>query len=579
MSKSVFQKVGATRIIPISLKILIIFVSLLLLSNFATNFVNSFLSRRQIISLNNTVMISQLKDIYSAAGNQYQIFTFTENREESIHSIANTARHGFEMPNSIAVAFDRTGKILFCASATPLPPIEDESEKSEKKIPALNERSAQFSDEEALASLNEHFLAGVTDGSILFRSDLGQYFGVYKYQEDWECYFVRAELRSDTMKSNITLFGVISLVIVGIVVGFLLAGIFMFKHILENVHKITADLYEMQEKQKLSLIDLSESPNDDVTYLAASFNLLSSTINNLLGIFQKFVSKDVVAKAYNEHQIRLEGSQQNLVMLFSDIKSFTYRTETLGNDIIDLLNVHYDKVIHKVHENAGVIGSIIGDAILAIYGTQQTDNKSLDALDSAWQITHVTAELRARMIERRAEIEQTRTLTEAEERIYQAVLIDIGVGIDGGNVFYGNIGSDEHMTNTVIGDNVNSASRLEGLTRIYKLPVIVSGYVKNEVEQAGITKYQFFEIDTVQVKGKTEGKKIYFPMIASNTNDEREKFAQYEAALDAYYKGDWDTARMKFKDCGIEAADVFLERIGTQSAPKNWSGIWTMQTK
>ena len=573
MKKNVFQRVGATRIIPISLKILVIFISLLTLSNFATNFVNSFLSRRQIIKLTNTVMIGRLKDIYSAAGNQYQIFTFTGNREASVQAIANTARQGFEMQNSIALAFDKNGKILFCASASPLPPDWEDDERR-----ALNERSLQFSDEETLSLLNSHFQAGITDGSILFRSDLGQYFGVYKYQEDWGCYFVRAELRSDTMKSNLMFFGVISLVIVVIVLGFLFAGIFMFKHILENVHKITADLYKMQEKQKLSLIDLSESPNDDVTYLAASFNSLSSTINNLLSMFQKFVSKDVVAKAYNEHQIRLEGKQQNLVMLFSDIKSFTYRTETLGNDIIDLLNVHYDKVIHRVHENRGVIGSIIGDAILAIYGAQTTENKSFDALESAWQITRVTAQLREKMIVRRKEVEKTRSLTESEERIFQAVLIDIGVGIDGGTVFYGNIGSDEHMTNTVIGDNVNSASRLEGLTRIYHLPVIVSDYVKNEIVQAGITKYRFFEIDTVQVKGKTEGKKIYYPLDNESGEDWR-KFELYETALSAYYQGNWDKARTEFKKCGIETASVFLERIGEKSAPDNWSGIWTMQTK
>ncbi|WP_296324585.1 adenylate/guanylate cyclase domain-containing protein [Treponema sp. UBA3813] len=576
MKKSPFQKVGSTSIIPISLKLLVIFVSLLLLSNFSTNFVNSHLSRRQIINLNNTIMINQLKDIYTAAGNQYQILTFTGKRDESVAAISNTAKRGFEFPNSIAVAFDKNGEILFCASATPLP--QEQKEKSEKDTPALNELSTEFSDSQALQIMNQHLEEGITDGSILFISDLGQYYGVYKYQDDWDCYFVRAELRSDTMRSNNTLFGIISLVIVFIVAGFLIAGIFMFKKILLNVHKITADLYEMQEKQKLSTIDLSDSPNDDVTYLAASFNSLSSTINNLLGIFQKFASKDVVAKAYKEHQIRLEGSQRNLVMLFSDIKSFTYRTETLGNDIIDLLNVHYDKVIKKVHDNSGVIGSIIGDAILAIYGTQTSKNKSLDALTAAWEITRVTAELRSKMVERRSQIEQGRALTEAEERIYQAVLIDIGVGIDGGNVFYGNIGSDEHMTNTVIGDNVNSASRLEGLTRIYKLPVIVSGYIKDEIEQAGITKYKFFEIDTVQVKGKTEGKKIYFPMDTERQSGE-EKFEIYEKALQAYYKGDWDSARTEFKKCEIEAAQVFLERIGSGSAPKNWSGIWTMQTK
>ena len=579
MTKSPFQKVGKTSIIPISLKLLVIFVSLLILSNFSTNFINSFLSRAQIIRLNNTIMVSQLKDIFTAAGNQFQIFAFTGSKEDSVKALYNTAKRGFELPNSIALAFDKRGKILFCASATPLPEVQ--KEKTEKDIPSLNELSTDFSDPQALELMNQNLVNGISDSTILFTSDLGQYYGVYKYQDEWDCYFLRAELLSDTMRTNNLLFGIISLVIVFIVTVFLIVGIIMYRRILANVHKITKDLYQMQENQKLSTIDLSDSSNDDVTYLAASFNSLSSTINNLLGIFQKFASKDVVAKAYTEHQIRLEGSQQNLVMLFSDIKSFTYRTETLGNDIIDLLNVHYDKVIKKVHANSGVIGSIIGDAILAIYGTQQSENKSLDALNAAWEITRVTAELRSRMIERRTQIEENRTLTEAEERIYQAVLIDIGVGIDGGNVFYGNIGSDEHMTNTVIGDNVNSASRLEGLTRIYKLPVIVSGYIKEEIEGAGITKYKFFEIDTVQVKGKTEGKKIYFPLDTEDKSPANleEKFAIYEKALKSYYSGDWNNAREEFKKCEIDAAQVFLERIGESQAPENWSGIWTMQTK
>ena len=580
MPKSPFQKVGSTKIIPISLKLLIIFVSLLMLSNFATNFVNSFLSRAQIIKLNNTIMVSQLKDIYTAAGNQYQILTFTAKKDEAIKSLYNTAKRGFELPNSLAAAFDKEGKILFCASASPISP--EQKEKKEGDSPSLNENSKDFSDFEALAIMNQNFDNGITDSAILFTSDLGQYYGVYKYQEDWECYFLRAELLSDTMRTNNLLFGIISIVIVCIVGLFLIAGISMYRRILTNVHKITGDLYEMQSSQHLTTIDLSESTNDDITYLAASFNSLSSTINTLLGIFQKFASKDVVAKAYTEHQIKLEGNQRNLVMLFSDIKSFTYRTETLGNDIIDLLNVHYDKVIRKVHENSGVIGSIIGDAILAIYGTQKSENKSLDALETAWQITRVTAELRSRLIARRAQIEEKRALTEAEERIYQAVLLDIGVGIDGGNVFYGNIGSDEHMTNTVIGDNVNSASRLEGLTRIYRLPVIVSSYIKDEIEKAGITKYKFFEIDTVQVKGKTQGKKIYFPydtLVSNSLSASMEDFANYEKALQSYYRGDWDSARREFKNCPLEAAQVFLERIGGKSAPENWSGIWTMESK
>lgn len=584
--KNIFQRVGQTRIIPISFKILAIFTVLLLLSNFATNTINLILSQRQIINLNNTIMVSQLKDLFSAAGNQYQIYSFSGDRNGCIESLKNVAKKGFSMPKSFAGAFDRHGNILFEVFANGT----ETDEQKIKRLMVLEAEAAKiaedsefddytFADKATLEKINADFENGITDGSINFETREGSYFGVYKFQEDWQCYFIRAELRADTNHSTFVVLAFISLAILVLLILFLIVGFKVFGKILANVKNITNSLYEMQQNQKLENIDLSTSPNDDITYLAASFNSLSSTINNLLGIFQKFVSKDVVAKAYTEHQIKLEGRQRNLTILFSDIKSFTYRTETLGNDIIDLLNVHYDQVIHAVHENNGVIGSIIGDAILAIYGTEHASKKSLESLDAAWSITKLTASLREKMIERRAQIEKERALTEAEERVYKAVLIDVGVGIDGGNVFYGNIGSSEHMTNTVIGDNVNSASRLEGLTRIYHLPVICSQYVKNEVEKQ-TKKYSFFEIDTVQVKGKTEGKKIYFPVALDECEEgTAQKFDIYEQALSAYYKGDWTQARACFKKCNLEVAQVFIERMGRQSAPADWSGIWTMTTK
>ena len=135
------------------------------------------------------------------------------------------------------------------------------------------------------------------------------------------------------------------------------------------------------------------------------------------------------------------------------------------------------------------------------------------------------------------------------------------------------------MTNTVIGDNVNSASRLEGLTRIYHLPVICSEYVKQEVESIS-NKYTFFEIDTVQVKGKTEGKKIFFHVnLEESEQNQSSKFNIFEKALSAYYSGNWNESRKLFNDCGLETARVFLERMGSSKPPADWMGIWTMTTK
>lgn len=555
-----FQYVGDTPIIPISSKILLVFITLLLLSNFFTNFVNLQLNQRQIINLTNQNLVNQLKEIYTTATNQYEIYKYSQDKDESINSIIDTAKKGFSQKNSMVMGVEVGGRLLLSASAS--------------------ENEEFFWDSDALYEMNEKRLEGITEGSIYFNTKKGEFLGVYKYHEDWRCYLLRAELVSDMNSSTVKIFALISGIICIITVIFLWIGLVLFNKILSNVKRITEGLYRMQASQSMELIDLSGASNDDITYLGASFNSLSATINNLLGIFQKFVSKDVVNKAYSDHIIRLEGTQRELTMLFSDIKGFTYMTETLGNDIINLLNIHYDKVIHNIHQNDGVIGSIIGDAVLAMYGTFNfQDNKSVQAVRSAWSITRVTAELREKLIFRRKEIEETRPLTESEEKVFKAVLLDVGVGIDGGNVFYGNIGSSEHMTNTVIGDNVNSASRLEGLTRVYKIPVIVSEYVKNEVESA-TSAYKFIEIDTVQVKGKTEGKKIFFPIDVSSADEEIiRKYEIFQLGLQAYYDGDWKQARALFKTCELDVGKVFLERISIRQSPADWSGIWTMTTK
>ena len=561
--KGFFSKVGKTRIVPLGLKILVIFVIIILLSNFATNFLSLQLSKKEIINLNNTIMVEQLKELYTNSTNQFQIYNYSDDKDGSLEALKKVAKSGFSNKNSVAIGVMPGGEIIFAASNN------------------NHTDWSRFYDLQTLDKLNQDYSNDIKEGSVSFNQRGGDYFGVYKYQTDWGYYLIRAENRSDLDANTNSVYLYALLIIIILTIAFVVIGWIILRHEFRPVTLITKDLYEMQQHKQLELIDLSHAKNDDITYLAASFNSLSSSVNNLLGTFQKFVPKDVVAKAYSDQGIGLEGSQRELAMLFSDIKSFTYRTETLGNDIIDVLNVHYNRVIHNVHENAGVVGSIIGDAILAVYGTLESRrSKSYNAILAAWDITHATAALRETMKLRRVEIEKKRKLTESEERIFIAVSLDVGVGIDGGNVFYGNIGSNEHMANTVIGDNVNSASRLEGLTRIYHLPVIVSEYIKDEV-LAETARFKFYEIDTVQVKGKTQGKKIYFPFDTNEMDNALlTKYDLYEEGLQAYYSGDWKNARKNFKNAELpELTEVFMERMGNKSAPEGWNGIWTMTTK
>ncbi|MBN1534129.1 MAG: adenylate/guanylate cyclase domain-containing protein, partial [Spirochaetes bacterium] len=133
---------------------------------------------------------------------------------------------------------------------------------------------------------------------------------------------------------------------------------------------------------------------------------------------------------------------------------------------------------------------------------------------------------------------------------------------------------------TVIGDNVNAASRLEGLTRIYKVPIIVSEFIKQDVD-ANVASHgiAFVELDTVMVKGKTTGRKIFWPILERDFDDKLKKqIAYFEAGLKLYYAGDWKMAQKQFKTCKLPLAEEFIERT-KQSCPRNWNGIWEMKTK
>jgi class 3 adenylate cyclase len=337
----------------------------------------------------------------------------------------------------------------------------------------------------------------------------------------------------------------------------------------------------MQAGQKMLIMDFAGAPSDDISYLGHSLNSLSSMIENLMRIFRRFVTRDIAQRAYDEREIRLEGTTRSLTLLFSDIKGFTHVTETLGMDVIDVLNLHYQRAIGRIHEEDGVVGSIIGDALLAVFGTLDDEaNRSLHALMAAFAIQEVAAELRDNMKDlREGIIGRKGSLTAADEAVYGAVLLEVGVGIDGGEVFYGNIGSYERMTTTVIGDNVNSASRLEGLTRIYRVPIICSAFVKDEVEAVS-SEFRFLELDTVLVKGKTTGKRIFRPLRRADI-DLTEAFAldAFSEGLDSYYAGDWGQASEAWRDLSLPFIDIFKDRVAGREAPANWNGIWTMTTK
>lgn len=567
--------VGDTKIIPVRSKILIVFIILMLLLSFSTNFIALTLSRSEVITLTNKILVSQLTEIYSTAANQFQIKSYSQDQnanQNALTAITQNAKKCIadETKHNVAFGVLPTGKILFFAST-----VESENWQT-------------FTDEKNLENFNS---LQEQEGSLNFISPDGEeFFGVYKYNSDWQCFIIRADLRADTQTSLYKVFGIISIVILILTLVIIGFGIGILNALLSNIKNFASAMYDMQKKAEITKIDLSNAPNDDISYLAASFNALSGTIDNIVNIFQRFVPVNVAREVRKEQSISLLGDSREITILFSDIKNFTYRTEVLGNKIFKVLTVHYDSVMNEVQKYNGVIGSIIGDAILASYGLDENikTNKSTDAVKTAWAITTYSALHRKMMAERKIELEKDKKFSEQENREYDAMMIDVGVGIDGGLVQYGNVGSSLRMTNTVIGDNVNSASRLEGLTRIFKVPIIISKYVMQEIlqDETEKDKFKFYEIATVQVKGKTEGVKIFFPLYRDNkvegwTYDEvKSEFDIFEEGLKLYYEGDWRKAKSVMKKSKLELCKVYLENMGSSSkSPEGWKKVWEMKTK
>lgn len=556
------KKVAGTRVVPLMLKIVTIFTAFLLVSNFATNYINLVLNRGEQVRLMNRLLVKDLKDLYVFTNNQAEIFDFNRDLDATVANIEESAARELRGERSVALGVRPDGTMFFEATNM--------------------DRLSVFPDEEALHVLQAERDEGREEGVINFTFAGYRYFGVFKYASRWDAFLVRAEELTEFYADSVRIFRNVSLLIIVLTLISVVVGVFLIRHILRFVGIITTAIMRMTGDQKLELVDMTGAPNDDVTYLGVAFNSLANTIDNLLSIFKKFVTRDTATRAYRDRDIRLEGTSMDLSILFSDIKGFTTITEALGTDIITLLNMHFDRAIRHVHENNGDVGSIIGDALLALFGvmSKEGENKSYQAIRTGYLIQEVAASLRSEMHVRREELLRRRgSLTEPEEKVFRAVLLEVGVGIDGGEVFYGNIGSVERMVNTVIGDSVNAASRLEGLTRVYQVPIIVSDYIKQETER-DYGHYEFIELDTVMVKGKTLGKRVFWPIEKRLIDPQmRADLDAFHEGLRLYYDGAWPQAYDRFRDCSLSLADVFRERTDGATAPRNWNGIWTMTSK
>ena len=264
------------------------------------------------------------------------------------------------------------------------------------------------------------------------------------------------------------------------------------------------------------------------------------------------------------------GGQETLAtVLFSDVRSFTTITETLGaQGTVTLLNEYFDIMVEAISEQGGMVDKFIGDAIMAGFGIPLAHDDDEDR--------GVRAGIN--MIKR---LWDWNSLRESDGK----PPVEMGLGLNTDKVVSGNIGSSKRMDYTMIGDGVNLAARLESACKSYSARILISDFTYQRLKGT----YQIRYIDDVIVKGKTTPVGVRevldyhtaetFPNLMDNVN-------HFNEGRSSFKSGNWSKAIKSFDEClkcnpNDGLSKTYLERceIMREKNPKDWDGIWVMTSK
>ncbi len=286
-------------------------------------------------------------------------------------------------------------------------------------------------------------------------------------------------------------------------------------------------------------------------------------------LFGQYIPPELVDEMSEDPQAySLDAEEKVLTVLFSDVRGFTTLSEGMNpKELAALMNEFLTPITKIIHETRGTIDKYMGDAVMAFWGAPIDDPKhARHALQAGLDMVERIDALRHEFLEK------------------GWPEIRIGVGINTGEMSVGNMGSEFRMAYTVMGDTVNLGSRLEGLTRVYEVDVIVSETVKKAVPE-----YVYRELDKVKVKGKNVPVSIYEPLAMKEevSPDELDELKLYNQALKYYRSKDWDMAELQFLNLKKIHADrplydFYIERMKyfrDNPPPEDWDGVFTFTTK
>ncbi|MCL2271236.1 MAG: adenylate/guanylate cyclase domain-containing response regulator [Treponema sp.] len=315
---------------------------------------------------------------------------------------------------------------------------------------------------------------------------------------------------------------------------------------------------------------------------ALSMHELAELQKNTRIAFARYVPADVMDEIISDTARKANVSEnRNISILFSDIRDFTSISENQdAQGVVNLLNSYFSSMGCEIISENGYIDKFIGDAIMAVFGaSQDSENSTVNAIRAG--------------IKMLASLEKFNNAAEENKRNK----IAIGIGINCGECILGNIGFQNKMDYTVIGDTVNLASRIESLTKSYRHPLIISEYVYETVKD----KFLLRKIGNVNVKGKEKPVGLYSVYSGFNGMDNtvlrsggtqdlppvsalminRETLINYNKGLQVFHLREWKLAIEYFtKALKAEGYDflsrVYLEnskRFLTNPPPNDWDGV------
>jgi adenylate cyclase len=303
-----------------------------------------------------------------------------------------------------------------------------------------------------------------------------------------------------------------------------------------------------------------------------AFHILRERQQNVLikGMFSQYVNKAVVNELLsNPDKLKLGGEKKIITIMFSDIAGYTTFAEKKSpEDLIAFINYYLNEMSEIVIINEGTVDKYLGDNIMAFWGAPiQIEDHAYKACLSALQMQDKLAEMR----------DEWSKSGEAP--------IHIRIGINTGEVIVGNIGGEKRFDYTVLGDDVNLASRLESANKEYGSNIMISEATYRLVKEKVLVR----ELDIIRVKGKSEPTKVY-ELISLTGNqkaiDAIEQMHEYFQGIELYRHKSFEAAMDYFKRCSEKLGDypskVYIKRCEyyLQNPPADsWEGVFEFKTK